>query len=159
MRTLPVAVLAVAAVAVGGTASAYWGGSGDGTGTGTTGTAAAVTLTPGTPAASLYPGEQASVVLTMSNPNPSAVRIGSLVLDTGQGTGGYAVDAGHAGCGVAVLSFAPQTNGGAGWDVPAKVGGVDGTLSVTLTRALGMSVDGANACQGASFTVYLAAGP
>ena len=32
-------------------------------------------------------------------------------------------------------------------------------LSVTLTNALSMTTAAANACQGASFTVYLAAGP
>ena len=34
-----------------------------------------------------------------------------------------------------------------------------GNLSVTLTNALSMTTSAANACQGASFTVYLAAGP
>jgi hypothetical protein len=35
---------------------------------------------------------------------------------------------------------------------------VDGTLAVTLTSAVAMGLDAANACQGASATVYLAAG-
>ena len=43
--------------------------------------------------------------------------------------------------------------------VPKKVGAVDGTLSVTLTNALAMGIGAANACQGASVTIYLAAGP
>lgn len=157
-RLLLASFLGVLAMAIGGTARAYWGGSGSGTGSGTTGLTVAVTLSPGTPGASLYPGGQAQVELTVSNPNTSPVFIGSLALDAGQGTGGFAVDAGHSGCAVATLSFPTQTNGGAGWTVPAKVGAVNGTLAVTLTNALAMGVGAANACQGATFTVYLAAG-
>jgi len=150
--------LAVLSVLGGGVAYAYWGGSGNGSGTGTTGTAAAVTLTPGTAPSGLYPGGQVDVALAVSNPNLTPVLLSSLALDTGQGTGGFAVDAGHSGCAVAALSFTTATNGGAGWTVPAKVGAVNGTLSVTLTNALAMDTAAANACQGASFTVYLAAG-
>jgi hypothetical protein len=140
-------------------ANAFWRGSGSGTGSGATGTTVALTLSPATPTDALYPGGQASVVLTVRNSNTSAVRIGSLALDTSQGTGGFSVDGGHSGCAVATLSFATQTNGGAGWTVPARVGGVDGELPTTLTNALSMGVGAANACQGASSTVYLAAGP
>ena len=158
-RMLLAWLMGILALAVGGGAYAYWSGSGGGAGSATAGTTVAVTLTPGTPAAALYPGGQANVVLTVSNPNASPVHIGSLALDPGQGTGGFAVDAGHFGCAVSALSFTTQTNGGAGWTVPAKVGVVNGALSVTLTNALAMGVGAANACQGASSTVYLAAGP
>lgn len=158
-RMLLTSLLVVLAVPIGGAANAYWSGSGGGAGSGTTGTNVPVTLNPGTPAANLFPGGAANVVLTVSNPNLFPVRIGSLALDTGQGTGGFAVDAGHSGCALSALSFTTQTNGGAGWTVPAKVGAVNGTLSVTLTNALAMGVGAANACQGASSTVYLVAGP
>jgi hypothetical protein len=57
------------------------------------------------------------------------------------------------------LSFATQTDGGAGWTVPGKVGNTNGTLAVSLTNALAMSLGAANACQGATTTVYLTAGP
>lgn len=159
-RRMPLAVLLVIlALPVGGAANAFWSASGSGAGSGASGTTVAVTLSAGTPAATLYPGGTANVVLTVSNPNASPVRLGSLALDTVQGTGGFAVDAGHSGCAVATLSFTTATNGGAGWTVPGKVGAVDGTLSITLTNALAMGVGAADACQGASFTVYLAAGP
>jgi hypothetical protein len=151
----------VVAVALGGAgvASGLWRGSGTGAGSGTTGTTVPVTLSPGSPTATLYPGGLTDVVLTVTNPNPYPLRIGSLALDTGQGTGGFAADAGHAGCAVSTLSFTTQTNGGAGWTVPGKVGAVDGTVSVTLANALAMGPGAANACQGASYTVYIAAGP
>ena len=158
-RLLPTSLLVVLAVLLGGLAYGYWSATGSGTGSGATGTTLAVTLGPGTPAAALYPGGQANVVLAASNPNAFPVHIGSLGLDTGQGTGGFAVDAGHSGCALSTLSFTAQTNGGAGWSVPANAGVVGGTLPVTLPGALAMSVGAVNACQGASFTVYLAVGP
>ena len=80
--------------------------------------------------------------------------IGSLYADAVPGTLGLAVYADHSGCATSTLSFTTQTNLGAGWTVPAN-----DTLSVTLTNALVMGVGAANACQGATTTVYLAAGP
>jgi hypothetical protein len=158
-RLAVTSLLVVLALAGAGSASAFWRGSGTGTGSGTTGTTLPVTLGPGSPTATLYPGGVTNVVLTVTNPNRHAVRIDSLALDTGQGTGGFGVDAGHAGCAVLTLSFISQTNGGAGWSVPGRVGAVDGTHSITLAGALAMGMGAANACQGASYTVYLAAGP
>src|SRR5687767_8905531 len=105
-----------------GGAQAFWTGGGSGTGSGGSGTVQPVTLTPGTSPGGLAPGGQRDVVLTVSNPNLAEVSVRSLALDTSQGTNGYSVDAGHSGCNVAALGFATQTNGGAGWTVPAKVG-------------------------------------
>ncbi len=153
-RRYTIVVLAALTLLVAGPATAYWASSGSGSGSGTTGTTASLTLTPATPTAQLYPGGQASVVLTVTNPNVGSVRIGSLVRDTGQGASGFAVDGAHAACGVAALSFTTQTNGGAGWTVP---GG--SAIAITLTNALSMTSSAANACQGASFTVYLQATP
>jgi hypothetical protein len=152
-------LIVIIALPAGGSAFAQWSGSGLGVGSATTGTTLAVTLSPGTPTATLFPGGQANIVLSISNPNFSEVHIGSLAIDTLQGTLGFAVDGAHSGCAVSTLSFTTQTNGGTGWTVPAKSGGVDGTLPITLTTALAMGVGAANACQGATSTVYLAAGP
>jgi len=155
---LILATIVVALIGTGGVALAYWGGSGSGTGTATTGTAAAVTLSPGTPALDLYPGGQVDVTLTVSNPNPTILVMGSLALDTTQGASGFGVDTAHAACATATLTFTPQTNAGAGWNVPAMTSTTDGSVAITLPNALHMSLDAANACQGARFTVYLAAG-
>ena len=160
-RRLLLVMLLVSAVVLAGAGSgawAYWKSAGSGAGTGGTGTTIAISLGAGTPSAQLYPGGTTSVVLTASNPNRSPVRVGSLALDTTQGTGGFAVDAAHSGCGVTSLGFVTQSNGGAGWTVPGKVGVVNGTLSLTLSGALTMSTAAASACQGAIFTVYLGAG-
>ncbi len=145
-------LLTAATLLVGGVAAAYWSTTGGGSATAATGTTSPLTLTPATPTAQLFPGGQTAVVLTVTNPNAGPVRVGSLALDTSQGTAGFAVDGAHSGCGLAPLSFAPQTNGGAGWTVPGS-----GVLSVTLAQALSMGTGAANACQGAAFSVYLTA--
>lgn len=152
-----VAALAILAVPVGGLSYAYWSGTGTGLGSGNTGVTTALTLSAGTPSASLYPGGQANVVLSASNPNTAIVHITTLSLNTAQGTGGFSVDAGHSSCSVAALTYTSQTNGGSGWDVPKKVGAVNGTLGITLSNALAMAASAADACQGATFTVYLVA--
>ena len=149
-RTALVTLAATLAATVAGAAFAFWASAGAGAAAAGTGSTAAVTLTPGVAAAQLYPGGQASVTLTVANPNAASVRIGSLALDTTQGTGGFSVDAGHSGCGLSVLAFATQTNAGAGWTVP---GG--GSLPLTLAGSLSMAASAANGCQGATFTIYL----
>lgn len=136
-----------------GVASAYWIAAGGGAGSAGTGTVQAIVISPATPTAQLYPGGQAAVKLSISNPNAGSVRVGSLSLDTTQGAGGFAVDGAHAACNVTSLTLPPQTNGGAGWTVLGS-----GSLPITLTGALVMNANAANACQGASFTVYLRAG-
>jgi hypothetical protein len=153
-RTPILVIVTVLAVLVAGVALAYWRAGGSGSATATTSTTTALTLTPATPTAQLYPGGQASVVLSVTNSSPATVRFSSLVLDTGQGSNGFGVDGAHATCGLAALSFTTQTNGGAGWTVPGN-----GSLSITLTNALAMGTGAASSCQGASFTVYLAVAP
>jgi hypothetical protein len=148
---VPAVVLAAALVlGVAGAAFAYWQTSGTGSAAAATGAPASLTISPGTPAAQLYPGGQADVVLTLTNPGAASVRVGSLAVDTSQGSNGFAVDGAHSGCAVSALDLPIQTNGGAGWTVPGN-----GSLPITLGDALSMTTSAANACQGASFTVYL----
>ena len=153
------AAIAVGAfiVAGGGAAYAFWTTTGSGAGSGLTGATSALTLSTGTAAPGLYPGSTVTVTVTATNPNTSPIVIPSLVLDTTQGTGGFAVDAGHSGCTLTALGFGTQTNGGAGWTVPARVGSTNGSLAISLPTALSLSSTAANACQGASFTAYLRA--
>lgn len=153
LRVAGAGVLTLAAVAFGGTAVARWTAGGGGTGSAATGTTQAVTLSPATAAAQVFPGGQTGVVLSITNPNPGSVRLGSLALDPTQGSGGFAVDGTHASCGVSSLTFTAQTNGGAGWTVPGT-----SSLPVTLANSLAMNTSAASACQGATFTVYLRAG-
>jgi hypothetical protein len=153
-RRAAIAVVAVAAAVLAGSAAGRWSASGSGTGSTSAGSAAVVTLSPGPPSGALFPGQSADVAVSIANPNAHRVFVGSLVLDTVQGTGGFAVDAGHAGCDLAALSYATQTNGGAGWFVAAG-----SSLDLQLSNAVSLGTGAASACQGASFTVYLRAGP
>jgi hypothetical protein len=156
-RRRTVAGVVVASLCLGTAAAAYWSVVGAGGANTVASTAQAVTVTPGTPTTRLYPGAGAGVAASMANANPFPVRVSALTLDTTRGTGGFAVDAGHSACGVGSLTYTSQSNGGAGWTVPPRVGAVDGTLAVDLGSALAMSVGALDSCQGATFTVYLAA--
>lgn len=154
-RSIPVLLVVGVLLAVSGVAAAIWTGSAAGAGTVGTGTSVALTLGPGNPGSGLYPGGSADVVLTISNANRAAATVDSLALDPGRGTGGFAIDVGHLGCALSTLTF---TTASTGWVVPARVGTVDGSLPVTLSGALSMGIDAADACQGATVTVYLMAG-
>lgn len=147
-----VALGLAASLLASGTAYSFWGTAGTGTGTARTATVQPLTLTPAGPTARLYPGGTADVAVTIANPNPFQVRVAALKLDTTQGSGGFAVDGGHSGCGLGVLSFATQSNNGDGWTVAAN-----NSLALTLPGSIAMSAAAANTCQAATFTVYLAA--
>jgi hypothetical protein len=153
-----VAVALVTALAIAAGAWAYWSVSGSGSGSATAAGAQAVTIGAGTATSQLYPNGSAAVALTISNPNGFQVSIPSLALDTSQGTNGFDVDGAHSDCDVAALSFTPQSNSGDGWEVPPKVGTTDGSLDLDLAGAVSMNGSAANACQGATFTVYLKVG-
>jgi hypothetical protein len=150
--------LALTALVLAASALAYWTTTGSGATSTSVPAAQAVTLTPGTATAQLYPGGTSDVAVDVTNPNTTAVRVVSLSLDTAAGTGGFDVDGGHAGCDPAVVSFTTQTNGAAGWTIPAKVGATAGVAALDLSGALAMSSNAANACQGASFLVHLSVG-
>jgi hypothetical protein len=149
----------VAVFLIVGVALAFWTAAGDGSGSGSTASNPQdVTLSGGTASADLIPGGSGDVSVTVDNPNTFPVHVNSLVLDTSQGTNGFDVDSGHSSCVTSVLHFTTQDNSAAGWFVPAKVGSTDGSLPLDLTGALSMDSNAANACQGASFTVYLKPG-
>jgi len=147
------AAVALTGLLVAGVAAyGAWSVSGSGTGSASAATASSLALTPGTPGTALYPNGSADVATTIANNNPFPVHVSSIALDSGQGSNGFAVDAGHSTCDLSTLSFAAQTNGGSGWDVPAN-----DTLDVDAAGAVSMSGSAGDACQGASFTLYLTA--
>ena len=148
-------VLAAAVALVGAaTAGAFWTGGGSGGGAASAAPVASVTLTPGTPTTGLYPGGLADVAVSIANGNSYQAFVGSLALDTTRGTNGFSVDSGHSGCDTAALSYTVQSNGGAGWFVPAG-----STLDLDLANAVGLATTAVTQCQGATFTVYLQAAP
>jgi len=148
------AVIVVAVLCMAASAAAYFTTAGSGSGTAGLGSSRPVTIAAGsTPSTPLVPGGDGDVTARISNPNPYAVHVGSLALDASQGTDGF--DASPPGCNLGdALAFTTQTNGGAGWEIPAN-----GTLDLDLAGSLRMTTDASNACQGARFTVYLGAGP
>lgn len=153
-RRAVVAVMAVAAAGLAGGAAAYWLVMGNGS-TGTqAGTVSAVSLSPATTSTLLLPGGTADVAVSIDNGNPGRVFVGSLLLDTGQGTNGFAVDGGHSGCNLAALGYTTQSNGGAGWFVAGS-----STLPLDLAGAVSLTTAAVSACQGAQITVYLKVGP
>jgi hypothetical protein len=138
-------------------ALSYWTAAGSGTASTTLGDPQNITVSAATPSDPVSPREDAEVAAVASNPNSYEVHIDSISLDTGSGTDGFDVDSGHSSCDLSSLAFTTQDNGGAGWTVPPRVGSTDGSLSIEMATALAMSAGASNACQGASFTVYLEA--
>jgi len=150
-RRVAVAVLVIAGSVV-GVAIAAWTTGGSGSGQASAGSASSMTISAGTPSSSLYPTASADVAATVSNPNPYKVHISSVSL------GAITVDGGHSGCNTASVTVtSPQDNSGSGWDVPAKSGGVNGTLALDLANAISMTNAANDSCQGATFTVALTA--
>lgn len=151
-------ISAVLTLGLAGGAAAFWAGNGEGAAQARVGDPLTLTIGIGVPTAQLAPGGHANVAVIATNPNPYAVHLATLGLDTGRGSGGFDVDTEHNGCDVSTLAFVPQANAGTGWTVPPRAGGTDGTLPINMAEALTMSVSAPNACQGAIFTVYLVAG-
>jgi hypothetical protein len=135
-------------------AGAYWTLRGSGSGSVSIETVASVILTPGSATTELYPGMSGDVAVSISNGNTFRAFVGSLVLDTSQGTNGFSVVGGQPGCDPAALSYTVQTNGGVGWFVPAG-----GTLDLDLANAIDLGTGAASECQSAVFVVYLLAVP
>lgn len=142
------AVAAALAFAVSG-GWAFWTSTGDATGAVAVdaGDVQQLTVTAATPARLLLPGRSGSVALRLTNPADKPVRVGALALDTARGRAGFDVDAAHAGCGTGALRFDARR-----LDRTLAPGE---TLPVALDDALSLGLDAPNACQGATFTVYL----
>ncbi|GIJ51274.1 hypothetical protein Val02_81600 [Virgisporangium aliadipatigenens] len=149
--TKRVAVIgAVSSLALGGgVAWAAWTVSGSGTGSAAAGSALELTATGNTGTTLLYPGATADLAFTVSNPNPFPVNVTSV-------TAGEApvitVDSGHSGCAATNVEFVTGAALAGTVLVPAKTTS-NGTASGSVTGALRMIPDAANACQGATFTV------
>jgi hypothetical protein len=153
---LLIAMAILAGAAAG--AFAYWNGPGTGTATTVLANTQTLSFEPGVPTAQLYPGGDTGVAIVAINPNPYFVEIGTMSLDAEAGAS-FEVDAEHRGCDVSALSFVPQNNEGAGWEVPPRAGTTDGRLTIDMASALLMSTSASDACQGATFTVHLKATP
>ena len=151
-RRRTAAVALVAALVGAGAAFAYFSTAGSGDGAASVTTAAPLTIAPATPTGDLYPGGTGDVALSLANPNDFPLHVDALVLDTSLGTDGFAADAGHAACVNPDLTFVASA-ADAGWDV-----GANDALELDLAGAIAMGPEADDACQGATFTVYLKTG-
>jgi hypothetical protein len=154
-RLLGLAVsLAIVGLVAATAAGAYWTLRGSGSGSASIETVASVTVSPGSPTTEVFPGASGDVAVSIANGNTFRAFIGSLVLDTSQGTNGFGVAGGGSGCDPAALSYTVQTNGGSGWFVPAE-----GSVDLDFANAVDLATSADSDCQGATFVVYLLAVP
>jgi hypothetical protein len=153
-RRTAIAIVAIAAGVLAGGAAAFWLAFGSGTTGSQAGNVTALTLSSGTAITPLFPAGTADVGVSIQNTNPTRIFVGSLLLDTSQGSGGFGVDGGHSGCNLAALSYTTQTNGGAGWFIAAN-----STRTLDLAGAAALAATAVSACQGAQVSIYLKVGP
>jgi hypothetical protein len=88
-----------------------------------------------------------SVTVSIQNPNPYRVHVGTLALDAAAGSGGFSPNA--AGCG---LAFTPPAGGG--WDVPGN-----GSADLELVGVLTMSASAPASCARLAVDVHLETAP
>lgn len=132
-----------------GAAYGYFTAGGSGTGSASVGTLDQVTLaTAGTPSSPLLPGDAGDVTLQVTNPNPVAVSLVGVALQTG---GSITPDAGHAGCATTDSNPVVTLTVPSG-DLPVQIA-AGATVAVDLATAAHMDVAATQSCQGASFTV------
>ena len=149
------AIFALAALAFAAAGLAYFKATGTGQGSAQPANVQDLTVSPAAPSGSaLYPGGSADLAATVHNPNVGPVQIHSFVLDLSQGGGTGITDDKSPDCPASSVTFnGPALHDGGLTDFVFPTG--DTTL--TLTNALTMSITAPDACQGATFTVYLQA--
>ena len=160
-RAKGAAIFAVAALAFATAGLAYFTATGSGSGPAYVANAFDLTVSPAAPAGSaLYPGGSADVAATVHNPSADPVHVHSFVLDVTQPSDGIANDksgctsGGNTGSSTNSVTFngpVLHDHGATDFVFPP------GDTTLTLPDALSMSTTAENACQGATFTVYLQA--
>lgn len=144
-RTLVIAL--IAAVLLGaGVAGAAWLVEGTGPGTTKAATAVALTVTAGSPSATLTPGGSGPVSAMVSNPNPFPVQL----LSARIGTVAAAPLTGKTCAASNVTATTPITLA-----TPVTLPANSGPTAITVPAALQMLTTAEDGCQGATFTVQL----
>jgi hypothetical protein len=148
-RTVSAVLGAVALVAAGGTAYAYWGTTGVGSGAASAGqlqtltTQALVQAAPGQQP--LSPGGTADAVVRVSNPNPYDIQLYSV-----SSAGAATADGSHPQCVTTGVSFQDQNPLAQPVTIPANA-----TQTVTLPGSVSMGLTSDAGCQGAHFNLPL----
>ena len=138
------AAIAVLVVGVVGLVYAAWVTSGTGSGYAKSTSAQNLTTTAVTPSATLYPGANGDVVVTINNPNPFPVQVTSVT-----GNGAITGTGGTGTCTTTGVTFTNQTG------LTINVAASSSTTS-TLTGAAHMTNASDDGCQNATFTVPVA---
>ena len=134
------ALIAMAAV---GFVYAAWTTNGSGSGYAKAGSASALTTVDvsATTTASLYPGQNGNVKLSINNSNPYAVRVTAV-------TGNGSITSDTSGCTTANHGVTVTNQTGQSIDIAAN-----SSTTTTLSGAASMAASSDNACQGATFTI------
>ncbi len=141
-RLAIVTAAATVGVVAGATAFAWWSTTGAATGSASTGAVVSLTTTASTPSGTtLLPGGSAPLVLTVTNPNPMAVVVTSVQLDT---TRSVTASGATGSCTSPPLSVAAATS---------VTLGPGATTTVTVPTAVSLGASAASGCQGATFTI------
>ena len=156
VKKIAVMATVVGTVGMASVAWAQWTASADGTGAAKAATKAAVGVAnASTLNATLYPGADGDVVVTITNSNPYAVSIDSVYhgaltdVTTPAGAACNSTNNGISFKGTWTLA-SPKAVGAI---VAAKSGGTDGTLTLTISSGISMSNSSVDACSGQTFTV------
>jgi hypothetical protein len=133
----------VVALAVAGGAFAYWTGVGSGPASGTVAPGGTISLT-GTIAAGLAPGLTKAVSLTATNAGTSAIKVGTVHLES------VAVDAAHSTCNVADFTMADVVE-------DQSVAAASSNVALTNSGSVVFANTAANqdACKSATLTLTL----
>jgi hypothetical protein len=142
-KRVKVAVGTVLALAVTAAAVAYWTGLGSGTGTGTVGSGGTISLS-GTVAAGLAPGLNKAVTLTATNATTSAIKVGTVHLDS------VAVDTAHSTCVVADFTMADVVE-----DQSIAAGATNAALANSGSLVFANTAVNQDACKNATLTLTL----
>jgi hypothetical protein len=133
----------VMALVVAGAAVAYWTGVGSGTAAGTVNSGGTISLS-GTVAAGLAPGLNKAVSLTATNATTSAIKVGTVHLDS------VLVDAAHSTCVVADFTMADVVE-----DQSIAAGASNAALANSGSLVLANTAVNQDACKNAILTLTL----
>ena len=142
-KRVKVAIGLVASLAIAGAAFAYWTGAGSGSATGTVNSGGTITLN-GTVAAGLAPGLNKAVALTATNATTSAIKVGTVHLES------VAVDAAHATCNVADFTMADVVE-----DQSIAASSSNVTLANSGSLVFANTAVNQDACKSATLTLTL----
>lgn len=145
------AIGGVVALAMAGTAFAFWTGGGSGSGNATVGTNGAVTLVAIVPAG-ITPGNGVVVSFTAANATTSPIAVTTVKLSA---SNPITVDSGHSACAVADFTMADVSQVVAGLPHQVPAGATADALPTNGLLVFANTAVNQDACKGATLTLNL----